>query len=291
MINKLVLGTVQFGMPYGINNQTGQPEAAVVNEILDFALEQGINTLDTAEAYGISQQVLGNYIATRKEHNLHIISKLSPNIIDVKQLEANLLNTISTLQTGKLDGYLFHSFANFLRYPALMTKLIQLKERGLIGKIGVSIYAEQEELAAVINNPFIEIVQLPFNLLDNNSLKLKVFEQLKDSGKEIHARSVFLQGAFFIREALLPQSIQPLAPYLHTIRELAAGAGVTIEQLALQYVYRHPLLDKVLIGIDSKDQLGKSIEAIKTAIPEDLFREVDKIRVKETSYLYPKNWK
>ena len=66
--NKLILGTVQFGLDYGINNKSGIPSSNIIKQILDYAMSNGIEILDTAEAYGISQQRIGQYHQLSKKN-------------------------------------------------------------------------------------------------------------------------------------------------------------------------------------------------------------------------------
>lgn len=288
---KLILGTVQFGMSYGINNPKGQPQPNEVFDILDLARKEGIDTLDTAEDYGNSQEIIGQYnVKEPSETNLKIISKLSHRVYEEEGLITNLSKTLSVLQVSSLEGYLFHSFDNFVRYPALMDVLVRQKEQGKIRKIGVSIYGEDGEEELILANPHIDLVQLPFNLLNNNNHRRPTLERLKAAGKEIHSRSVFLQGAFFMNKEQLPAKVQGLFPYITKVRQIADNAGISIEQLALQYACRQPLLDKVLIGVDSPEHLQKSVSSLTTEVPDELFREVDAIFVKEAQLLYPKNW-
>jgi aryl-alcohol dehydrogenase-like predicted oxidoreductase len=288
---KLILGTVQFGMPYGVNNRSGQPTQEQVFDILDLARTAGIQTLDTAEDYGSSQTVIGEYNRQLGDTpGFNIISKLSPRITDAGIVIQNVRQTLSVLQIRSLEGYLFHKFENFIKYPDLLRELIVLRDQGHIKKIGVSVY-DDKELAAVLDNSYIDIVQAPFNLLDNLTLKKRFLEEAKSKGKEIHVRSVFLQGLFFMEEQNIPLKIRELWPYIYRAKQIAAEAGVSIEQLALQYVYRNSLVDKVLIGIDSREHLQQSIDSISVSLPEEIFREIDKIVVKETVLLYPINWK
>lgn len=287
---KLILGTVQFGMSYGINNKTGKPLKNSVFEILDTAYENGINTLDTAEDYGDSQNVIGEYnVLNSQRGRFELISKLSSGILDPVHLAHNISVTLSTLNVPFLEGYLFHKYDSYSKSPAFLKELMGLKEKGLIRKIGVSIYGI-EDLDKLIGDPHIDIIQLPYNLLDNHNHKQALLERLKAAGKEIHVRSVFLQGLFFMQGNNIPEKLILLRPYLLQVKQIAEGAGVSIEKLALQYVYRDPLVDKVLIGVDSKEQLLKSIEAIRDEVPNELFAEVDKITVKEKHLLYPINW-
>lgn len=291
-VTKVILGTVQFGTRYGINNQGGQPSTSRVFEIFDFARKVGIACLDTAEDYGTAQQVIGEYHLTHihhKQRSFDIISKLSHNFNGIS-IEKHLRSSLEILKIPNLEGYLFHSYFMFKDSPELLEELLELREHGLIKKIGVSIYTN-EQLSDLIQNESCDIIQIPLNLLDNLTQKGDLLEKAKTAGKEIHVRSVYLQGLFFMDASLIPGRLHPLVPYLNQIKCLAEEASISLSSLALQYIVNNPNVDKMLIGVDSVEQLIENVEALSTPLDKAIFKEIDKIQVKETLLLNPVNWK
>lgn len=290
MQTKIILGTVQFGLAYGINNTLGKPGEETVAAILDLASNNGINLLDTAEAYGDSQEVIGRYHAASR-NTFKIITKFSAKREDLaKDLHTRILQDLSTLHTKALYCYMFHSFHDFeTYYPAYKDEIRSLKEKGLIEKFGVSIYtnAEFEKLLTYEN---IDLVQLPFNLLDNNSRRSALILKAKAKNIEVHTRSVFLQGLFFKNIAALPAKLNPLAQYLEAITELLKANNLNLNDLALNYVVQQNNIDHVLIGVDNSEQLQSNLTSLQHKIPASVMLQVDALSVSEAELLNPSNW-
>lgn len=282
---KLILGTVQFGLDYGINNSNGRPSEFQVFEMLNYAHSNGLTKLDTAEAYGNASELIGNYNVNNPEKFI-INTKFIGGDLDVsKQLNTSL----KQLNTDFIDVYFYHSFDDFINYPNLKSQLHDLKEQGLIKKIGLSVY-ENDEFIKACNSDLIDVIQFPFNLLDNLSQRGAHIKRAKNRGKELHIRSVFLQGLFFKPLSDFPLKLKPLLPYIERIHEIAEIARVSIEQLALSYALQQSEIDNVIFGVDSIKQLKKNIEMSKMEIAYDIIEAVNKISVKEIELLYPKNW-
>ena len=284
--NKLILGTVQFGLNYGINNLTGQPSEQEIFNILDEAYFQGIRSLDTADAYGNAINIIGNYHQSRG-NKFKILSKF--NFIEKGKLGQNAKEALEKIQTTAFEVYSFHSFSSYSERPYLMDELLLLKQQGMIRKIGISIYTN-DEFQYVIENDFIDVIQLPFNLLDNQNVRGDLMGQAKQKGKEIHVRSVYLQGLFFMDINSLPERLLSLKPYLQTLHEYCKKESITMETLALCYALYNNNINHVLIGVDTKEQLIKNLNASKD-IPHIIEYINQQILVKETKLLNPVNWK
>ena len=285
MSNKIILGTVQFGINYGINNISGKPSKKKVFELLEYALNKDIKTLDTADAYGNATELLGNYNNSNFSPFL-INTKFNKSDLSIqKQLEVSL----NSLKINQINTYFYHSFDDFKLFPEILFELIELKEQNRIKKIGVSVYGNSEFQLA--NDTIeIDVIQLPFNLLDNLSQRGKLIEEAKTKGKEIQVRSVFLQGLFFKNTKQLPNSIKSLKPYLEEILIIAKEANIPIENLALQYALQYKEIDNVIIGVDNVEQLERNLSFSNIKLPSEVVKAINKINVKETELLYPKNW-
>jgi uncharacterized protein len=285
MKNKIILGTVQFGLDYGINNTAGKPTEQKVFELLNYAFKRNVRILDTADAYGSATELLGNY------HESHftpflINTKFKKSTLSVqKQLDASL----KSLKTDQVNTYFYHSFEDFITFPELLKELIELKEQNTIKKIGVSVYSNIE-LKLALENIEVDVIQLPFNLLDNLSQRGKLLAESKIKGKEIQVRSVFLQGLFFKKTEELPKSIKRLKPYLEDILIIAKDAKIPMEHLALQYALQQKEIDHVIIGVDNIEQLQRNLSFSQMQLPTGVIETINKIIVKETELLYPKNW-
>lgn len=287
---KLILGTVQFGLDYGINNKQGKPSENEVKSILDYAHNNGINFLDTAEAYGDSQNRIGEYHKVAN-YKFNLITKYNskinlPKLIG-KRVEYNLL----TLNVDRLYSYMFHSFEEYrLFYPGFKNDLKYFVNDGLIEKLGVSVYTNEEALKVLEDNS-IQLIQLPYNVLDNLNKRKTVLKRAKERGVEIHTRSVFLQGLFFKELSQLPNRLEKLAPYLKLIRQIQETNNIQLQEFALNYALENKMISKVLIGVDSLMQLQDNIKSASINIDKNILKEVDKIDVKETDLLNPVNWK
>lgn len=282
---KIILGTVQLGLNYGINNSTGKPAEQEAFDILDIARGKGIFLLDTAEAYGNAIEIIGNY-HQRSSYKFQVISKFRffPGI----DIEHHVRNSLEILHVNQLHAYLLHD-PGHLDEKEIEGQFRQLKEKDLIKYSGVSIYTNRQfekAIAAV----YIDIIQIPYNLLDNIHLRGDLIKKAKDSNKMIHARSVFLQGLFFMDQNKTPLKLLPLKRYIKEIDELCKEYKVAKATLALKYVLNNDMIDAVLMGVDKADQLLNNINSITTHMPDALIEKINLIKVEETDLLNPSNW-
>lgn len=275
-ITKIVLGTVQFGCQYGINS-AGRPNQEGVSSILDYANEEGIQTLDTSSAYGNAEEVLGAYLNENKLFK--IVSKYPRGIVPVDE---KFNESLRKLKTAALYGYLLHHFEVYRNNPDVWNDFVRLREKGLAQKIGFSLY-QPEELELLIKNKVdFNLLQIPYNLFDR---KFEPYlEKLHGKGVEIHVRSTFLQGLFFKDRNTFPEKLLPLRPYLEELDKVSCASGLSISQLALNFNLQNPFIDGVLIGVDNVEQLKENIAAVS-----DQYIDID-IVVKEKELLNPVNW-
>jgi len=230
---KIILGTVQFGYDYGINNQTGKINEQEAEDILSLSFSSGIKKLDTSLGYGESEAIIGR-VLNKYSLDFKIISKYLRSAGKVKDV---FEKSLASLQVDYLYGYLVHHFNDYKDNPLIWNDFIVLKEYGKIEKIGFSIYSPTELIYLLDKNISIDIVQFPYNIFDRQFTPY--LEELKARKVEIHVRSVFLQGLFFKDIKSLSPLFYPLKPYL-------------IESLALLYVLQNSLIDNVLIGVNWK---------------------------------------
>ena len=287
-LNRIVLGTVQLGMPYGINNLKGQPNIEDALSILDYALDSGITTLDTARAYGNSLKVIGEF-HRKSTSRFDIINKFH---LGQSNLEDNVKADLKHSHINKFAAYLFHSFNEFENINKKdINEINALKNQGLVSKLGVSVYTNEQFKKAIESN-LIDVIQLPYNLLDNYNYRGKLLEKAKINGKEIHTRSVFLQGLLLMQQTELPKGLIKLAPYIHSLKEIAFKAGLTLQELAVAYVLENKLIDKVLFGVETLEQLKINFKIISNVKPLNamILEEINAIKVVETNLLNPVNW-
>ena len=285
IVNKLILGTVQFGLKYGINNNTGIPNRVEIKNILDYAFSKGIKIIDTADAYGNASKIIGLY----NKHNSNHFKINTKFIFNKISIQEQIKLSLNQLSINCIETYFFHNFNDYRNKPNIINELLTLKEKGLLNKIGVSIY-DNQELMLAINSQEIDVIQLPFNLLDNKSKRGDLLNLAKKKGKLIQVRSVFLQGLFFLEINQVPSKLKPLIPYLNSLKQISKDYKVSIEHLALNYALHQDFIDYVLIGVDTKEQLIKNLSFIETQLPKCVFEKIDKIDFSMNYLLYPKNW-
>ena len=290
MNRKLILGTVQFGLDYGINNSIGKPTNKNIYKILDYAYENGIRTLDTAESYGNAHLIIGNYLKKNSKKKFKLISKLnSKQILNKGKLKFHIINKLKEFNIEYIHGYMIHDFKNFIKNEYLLKELESIKREGFINIVGISLY-ENDEIVNVINNyNNFDFIQVPFNLLDNETRRGKVLKLAKKKNIKIFSRSTFLQGLFFKQLNSFPSNLNPLKKYIKKIKNIQASSQTDINSIALNYCLSKKYIDKVLIGVESLSQLKKNLNDIKNN-NLDFQTEIDKMIVEETSLLNPTNW-
>lgn len=285
MVNSIVLGTAQFGLDYGISNTSGKTKIDEAFRILGFASEKQITTLDTAFAYGDSLDVIGQY---HKETG-HFFSINSKFKVDEKiSISDQLDRTLEKLQVDCLETYFYHRCED-LDQPDVHQVLNSLKSKGYIKKIGVSVYTNSEFKTA-IETENIDVIQIPFNLLDNFSKRGALLKLAKQQGKEIQCRSVFLQGLFFLEPNAIPPKLKDLTPYIEKLKQLAQKMKISVEEMALKYALAQLLINDVLIGVNTQQQLAANLINSKLELPDSLVQEIDFINVIEADLLNPQNW-
>ncbi|MDL5048255.1 aldo/keto reductase [Oscillatoria amoena NRMC-F 0135] len=285
--SKLILGTVQFGLDYGINNSTGKPSKEQVFKIFEAAANAGVAILDTADAYGNASELIGEFFSVSKTR-FEINTKFKAE--GGKSITEQLTHSLGQLNTERINIYFYHRFDEMVKFPETLAELGKLRNQSRINKIGVSVYGN-DEFEIAVNTPEVDAIQLPFNLLDNHSQRGELLKQAKQKGKEIQVRSVFLQGLFFKKLSDYPSYLSPLKPYMQTINQIEEDSGMGMEALALSYALAQPQIDNVLIGVDTLEQLQQNLSYSDTALPANIISHINAIEVAETELLYPKNWK
>ena len=258
-MRKIALGTVQFGLDYGITNHSGQVAIDEVKDILDYAKTNNIDTLDTAARYGNSEQVLGEVGV----NNYRIITKTTPLKNGIDGVIKGFHQSLENLNIGQVDGLLIHNIDDTKdkRFGELFYKLNELKKEGMIKKIGFSTYTP-EQVDFLLENFDFDLIQVPFNVFDARLIRGGQLKALKKKNIEIHARSVFLQGVLL--------DFDNLSNYFSTWRNqfneyqaVVEKSGLSLLEYALNFVLNIQEIDKVLVGVDNENQLREITQSIK----------------------------
>ncbi len=281
---KITLGTVQFGIQYGISNTYGVPSDSELESIFSVASDLGIQQLDTAKAYGNAEERIGKLSNSK----FYIITKF-PNIDSEKDLEIALSESLQKLNVSSIYGYLAHNADVLIQNPSLWNVLLEEKNEGKIKKIGYSLYTPEQLERLLDLNCIPDLVQLPYSILDRKFEKqLSIFKQLET---EVHVRSVFLQGLYFMNPYKLPEKLQPLQDSLVELKNLCIENNVSVGEAALNYVISNPNIDKLVIGIETAEQLRENINLVTNWKPNNaLFSKIEAIEIKDKSLLNPVNW-
>ncbi len=289
------LGTAQFGIPYGITNSTGQVSKENVRQILSVAQSSTvINYLDTAQSYGESESVLGDSLPC--EHDFSIITKLSAqpknsfSFDDVLKWENSLIRSFQFLKVNSIDSLLLHSSNDLHKTGSQFLEdwLLSLKERGLVKRIGISIYTANELQG--VHSDLIDIVQLPLSLYDQRLLLDGTIGFLKSRGISIHARSLFLQGLLVTPEQQWPHWISENCRKHHKHLELRASKlQYGLLELALGFAKSQKELEAIVIGITSLKELEVLLRTWYLKSPFCL-SELSKWALPNSEFLDPRNW-
>ena len=284
--SKIILGTAQFGMDYGINNRRGKISKLKVFDILNYAFSNGIKELDTASSYGDSEKVIGEYLNCSPKKRFIITTKISD--INVS-LEKQVYNSLENLKIEKIDKLLFHSYDVYKNFEKEVKDFHQKFKGVLYEELGVSIYTNSE-INNLINDPFINRIQSPFNILDNYNKRGTYFEKLYLSGKKVDVRSVFLQGIFFKNISNLQHNLIPLKKYLNYVRELSIEFKIDINSIAFGYLNSFDFINRIIFGVDSLEQLKENLRSFSIKLPEELIIKINSIEIKEEELLNPSLW-
>ena len=290
--SRLMLGTVQFGLKYGINNTLGRPSLDTVKAILRAAADGGINVLDTARNYGESEEVLGKALTeTGLDKHFRIVSKVRAFPDDITPdavpgwIEESVTTSLRLLQRNSLDGLLLHHEKDL----PFLAELDLARKKHWTKAFGAS-------LDSVAGSPAkyteaLTMVQVPGNILDGRFWN--VAREVKARGGAVFVRSVYLQGLLFKPAAEIREKFGPVLEVRNRLETLSREAGIVPAELYFRYLLSLPMVDCVLTGVDSVDQLKQNLEvASRGPLPSDVLAEISRI-VPELpeKYIRPSCWK
>lgn len=255
MIDKLIVGTVQFGLNYGITNLTGKPSEQELDCIFKFCNDNNIVVFDTAQDYGTSESIIAKYKSVYPKFK--IITKAKFVDVNVKEkIQISLDKFVS------IDYFLLHSFSDY--NDQTISQLVKFKELEKISKIGVSVYTVQEAIQ-VLQDQQIDVIQIPFNYIDLQWTNNEFLDLIKSRPDvEIHVRSIFLQGLLLSPPTKIPLNIpkEDFNFLISTINELIDETGLTRSELCFAYINSFDWITKFLIGIDNYAHLESNYNII-----------------------------
>lgn len=272
---QLGLGTVQFGLPYGVTNHRGQCPVEEVQEILQMAQASGIALFDTAATYGDSEEILGQYLPPSQQ--TRIVTKtprLPARPVDdasISNLKEAFTRSLHKLKRGSIYALLLHNCDDALAENShrVIDCLTELREAGLVEKIGVSVY-EATQIDRILENFAIDIIQVPFSVLDQRLEDSGHLNSLNKAGVVIQARSIFLQGLVLEDPEKLHPYFEPVRSLLRHFHDVAAAAGLNATSAALQFIRRNRHIDQVLVGVTCASELDEILTAWSQAMNWDM---------------------
>ena len=276
--SKIMLGTVQFGLNYGIANTGGKPSYEKSRDIVASACKNGITSFDTAAAYGNSEIVLGRIFEELNiKDQVEVVSKVAPlkkHKLSKYEVEKKINESVETslerLGIEQLAACLFHREEDF-EYIDVMRKL---EKQGLIAGSGVSLDSA-EYCDEVLNND-IKFLQVPYNILDRRFDSF--WPKAEAAGITIFTRSVYIQGLLLMPEANIIPHLQKVIPIRQKLEKLAKDSDMDMAELCMRYVLCNSAITSVLTGVDSGEQLKQNVELFqKGPLPDEILSEVKKI--------------
>lgn len=291
----LCLGTVQFGMQYGI--QGGQrPTEDEVFKILAYAADNNVSAIDTASAYGNAEEILGKAIKNKilNRDATFITTKCaipsSQTQLDdcYTQLRNALIGSLSRLHTDHVDAFICHTPIG-PQDNCVAEAFQRLKKEGLALNVGASIYEPAEALSCIADNRF-SIIQIPFSLFDQRMKDANVLKAAASRSMIIHSRSAFVQGLILMNSNAIPDYLAGIRPYIVKFESLCRETGYSPRALALGYVKAQPEISHLVFGVDNLKQLREIITDFSTVtkINDDLAKTFSKI---PEELIMPNKWR
>lgn len=287
MISRLALGTAQFGFAYGIANKSGKVEIAEAAEILRLSTASGIDTLDTASAYGESEQTLG-ILGVEHWKVVTKLPELPPDVSIPEWVGAAVEASLHRLKVSRLYAVLLHRPRQLLepRGAAIWQAMMRLRDRGVVQKVGVSVYSP-EELGDLWQHFPVDIVQAPLSIVDRRMIRSGLLSRLHEGDVEVHARSVFLQGVLLMPRDERHAKFGTWDELWTRWDEWLEAERLTPLQASLAFALSHAEIARVIVGVDGLSQLR---EIFTVANSERKITFPGHIESTDLSLVNPSHW-
>jgi len=300
-ISKLSLGTAQLGMNYGVANKKGKLNKKNANNILELCVKKGINTFDSAIAYGESEKILGTFFKKAEIKNPIVITKIPKiqcdshsSFVDIYTVVKEfVISSSKRLGLSQITICLLHEPSDMISFDRkVVESLIKLKEEDLIRFIGVSIYNPKDVLEFFKTDSF-DVIQVPINIFDLRLIKNGFLDRLDKKGVIVFGRSIFLQGLFFMDPYNLPSSLAIAKNPLIKLNKISLDSGISIAELAFSFVRDIPYVDSLVVGVETQKQLLDNINLIKSSPLSNKVRKkiFDEFSNQQEDLIDPSKWK
>lgn len=279
---KLGIGTVQFGLNYGINNKTGKPDGLQVRQIIEVAGRNGLGLLDTAADYGDSENVIGDIVG--EDPRFAVVTKVSRN----SSPSDSLRESLARLKRKKLYGLLIHDFEQYTSNNGVSSELQSLRDKGYVEKAGFSLYLP-EQLQTLLDKdvPF-QLIQVPYSILDQRFEPF--FTILQTRGVEIHVRSVYVQGLVFMEPASMKSFFDPVRGKIEKLHALSRSSGKSVQSLCLNFAISNDQINKVLVGVETAAILEDNIKCLDENLSADELSGLRALKETDERMILPFKW-
>lgn len=287
-VSKLALGSANFGLDYGVANNSGRIAESELANILLFAQDSRIEVVDTAQAYGNSEARIGSLCDDRQ---FKFVTKIGAEVANGSRnqnVTSSVNQSCRRLNQSRLYAVMLHRPEVLLgnQGSEVVRELELLKEQGIVSKVGVSIYSPK--ILTAISRVFeVDIVQVPFNLFDQKIVSSGWSEKLKSNGVEIHTRSVFLQGLLLMQRSGLPDYFMKHWPaHFEAWYTFLNSNRADAVEVALKFALHQDWIDRIVVGVDSVSQLEALVEIEKSLEPIDF----PTLGCNDPNLINPSNW-
>ncbi len=297
-VSEIGLGTVELGLDYGIPvaGEHLRPSVEHAARLLNQALDLGVTLIDTARAYGASEEVIG--LALKGRRNEYVLaSKLAPIVEESQsdaelrdQVNASIVESLRMLQTDAIDLLLLHRApVEVVRRGRVLAAVREAQQAGTVRFIGASTYGEEEPLAVLEDGSY-DVLQVAYNLADR-ALEERVLPLAERKGVGVVVRSVLLRGVLTHRHTLIPDQVADLRLAIARLSQIADAGGFSLPDMAYRYVLANPAVSTALVGTARVEELASALDsASKGPLPPELVAAIRQVAVSDRSQLIPSNW-
>ena len=296
-MTRLCLGTVQFGMDYGVQGGK-RPAVEDAVAMLDYATQNGVDAIDTAAAYGTAEEVVGEFLGRRTvpRESMQVISKFGTKVFEGatpteygSRLRAAAETSLRRIGTDYLDAYICH-VPDAVGDAAIIEAMAALKAAGLARHVGFSVY-DPEQTRACLKAEAVDFIQSPYSFLDRRMETSGALGEAKARGVDLHTRSAFVQGLMLMKPEAIPEHLEAARPIIRELEEACADAGLTRRALALAYVKANTDVSHLVFGVDNLSQLKEIVEDFAKPVDSVALKAIaDRFAKVDPSIFLPNNW-
>ena len=263
-------------MDYGVQGGV-RPSLGDAVAMLDYAMQNGVDAIDTAAAYGTAEEVGGEFIARRTfpRESVQVISKFGMGVFEgaatadyPQRLRVAVEMSLKRLRTGYLDAFICH-VPSAAGNEAVVSAMSALKDSGLVRHIGFSIYETDEAMACMAAGA-VDFMQAPFSVFDQRMRTSGALAKAAANGVDVHTRSAFVQGLMLMDAEAIPAHLAAAKPYVCELDALCREHGITRRALALAYVKAQPEISHLVFGVDNLGQLKEIVEDFGRGVPAEI---------------------